>query len=221
MWLVFPLKFSLVNFNFRFIFLLAIIRISIYPVIISGWSSNNKYSFLGSMRRIAQTISYEVRLALVILFIILVIGILKLSSILSFSYFRGFFLLSPYLFLLWLISRLAETNRTPFDFAEGERELVSGFNVEYGALGFAVIFITEYARIYFLAGIRSILFFSGGILLMRFTTTLLIRFWIWARTTFPRYRYDLFINLAWKIILPLILSLNIFLLIFTFVYNKI
>jgi NADH-ubiquinone oxidoreductase chain 1 len=108
---------------------------------------------------------------------------------------------------IWLISCLAETNRTPFDFAEGESELVSGFNVEYGAVGFALIFIAEYARILFISSLFVFLFFSYSTKLLSsyFLVTLIVFFWVWARTTLPRYRYDLLINLTWKNYLPVVL----------------
>jgi len=119
-------------------------------------------------------------------------------------------LLNPFIFSIWLISRLAETNRTPFDFSEGERELVSGFNTEYRAGGFAIIFIAEYGSIYFLRIITRLIFcFSINYFLTSIFTSSLVFAWVWIRTTFPRYRYDLLINLAWKRILPYILSLLI------------
>jgi NADH-ubiquinone oxidoreductase chain 1 len=118
--------------------------------------------------------------------------------------------ISPIIFLFWVISRVAETNRTPFDFSEGERELVSGFNTEYGAGGFALIFMAEYGRIYFLRIIsRQIFCPIANFLITSIFASAIIFVWVWLRSTFPRYRYDLLINLAWKRVLPMTLALNL------------
>jgi len=133
-------------------------RINVYPLLLIGWASNNKYSMLGGLRRVAQTISYEIRFALIILSILVLIRATSLDLLAKTKTFYRIFIVSPVIFLFWVVSRVAETNRTPFDFSEGERELVSGFNTEYGAGGFAIIFIAEYGRIYFLSIITAHIF---------------------------------------------------------------
>ncbi len=209
-WLITPLEFRFLNLIFSRILLLIILRLNVYPLLLSGWASKNKYSIFGALRRIAQTISYEISLALILLSILLYYAHLRFNNFLFDKNFCLIIILNPFIFLIWLISRLAETNRTPFDFSEGERELVSGFNTEYGAGGFAIIFIAEYGRIYFLRIISRIIFcFSRNYFIISIFTASLVFAWVWIRTTFPRYRYDLLINLAWKRILPFILSLLI------------
>lgn len=209
-WLITPLEFRFLNLIFSRILLLIILRLNVYPLLLSGWASKNKYSIFGALRRIAQTISYEISLALILLSILLYYAHLRFNNFLFGKNFCLIIILNPFIFLIWLISRLAETNRTPFDFSEGERELVSGFNTEYGAGGFAIIFIAEYGRIYFLRIISRIIFcFSRNYFIISIFTASLVFAWVWIRTTFPRYRYDLLINLAWKRILPFILSLLI------------
>ena len=181
-----------------------IIRINIYPVLISGWASNRKYALIGALRAVAQTVSYEVCLALILMFYLCLTGRMRIMIIIiTNSVWNKLIILLP-IVGIWLISCLAETNRTPFDFAEGESELVSGFNIEYGRLGFALIFIAEYARIFLMGLIFSFMFITSTCLTIwtYFFSTLLVSFWVWVRTTFPRYRYDKLISLAWKIYLP-------------------
>lgn len=209
-WRIYPVRFNLINATYGFIFIIIVMRINIYPIILAGWSSTNKYALIGRLRGVAQTISYEIRLALIILIVILLTKRFRLYYFQTNNLYFSTLIFIPYIFILWLISALAETNRTPFDFAEGESELVSGFNIEYGGIGFAIIFIAEYGRIYFLSAVTIILFFSFFRLCFQLVLiSIIIRSWIWVRTTFPRYRYDLLINLAWKIILPVVLSANI------------
>jgi NADH-ubiquinone oxidoreductase chain 1 len=181
---------------------------------VAGWSSNSNFALLGGLRAVAQTISYEVRLVLILLSVIFLI----LSyNFFYFSYFQELiwfiFLLFP-ISLVWFSSSLAETNRTPFDFAEGESELVSGFNVEYRRGGFALIFLAEYARILFISMIFSVLFLGGNLFSLFFYFKLLIIsfFFIWVRGTLPRFRYDKLIYLSWKIYLPFSLNMLIFIL---------
>ena len=205
---VFPLKESSISMRLSVIFIYIIIRINVYPVLISGWSSNSKYALLGSLRSVAQTVSYEVRLALMLIFYLTMSFCLSLKII---SYLNRFWIkwiiFSPIVGIL-LISCLAETNRTPFDFAEGESELVSGFNIEYGRLGFALIFIAEYARIIFISYIFSLIFISQARrIILYISMSIIVSVWIWFRTTFPRYRYDKLINLAWKVYLPIVIFL--------------
>ena len=202
-----PFKEIILPLRITIIFIYIIIRMNIYPVLISGWASNRKYALIGALRAVAQTVSYEVCLALILLFYLALTGrISLLIIILSNSVWNKIIILIP-MAGIWLVSCLAETNRTPFDFAEGESELVSGFNIEYGRLGFALIFIAEYARIFLIGLIFSFIFVTSRCLNLwtYFFSTLLVRFWVWVRTTFPRYRYDKLIRLAWKIYLPLTL----------------
>ena len=133
------------------IIIYTILRINIYPLMISGWASNRNYAIIGRMRGVAQRISYEIRFALIIIGLLFYCSTLSIFSISRISLIFNKLIISPLIAGLWLISCVAETNRTPFDFAEGESELVSGFNVEYGSGGFALIFMAEYARIYFLS----------------------------------------------------------------------
>lgn len=201
-WTVLPSYYITIRYAFSLITFLALMRISVYPIMLAGWSSNSKYSELGRLRNIAQTISYEVRFALIISILILNLNILSLSEI---TLPLVNLLLWPFMLVVWLIVLIAETNRTPFDFSEGERELVSGFNTEYSSNKFAVVFMAEYASIYLLSMIRAIIFLRGRSFILPLITALLISSWVWIRTTFPRHRYDYLIILNWKRLLPLIL----------------
>jgi len=206
---LFPFKEINFSISISVLFIYMILRINVYPVLFSGWASNRKYALLGRLRSVAQTVSYEVRLALMLIFYLTINMSLNLNFIISINYYwYKFFLFLP-IVGIWLISCVAETNRTPFDFAEGESELVSGFNIEYGRVGFALIFMAEYARIIFIRIIFSLIFFSyrTNNLYFYLLITLLVIVWVWIRTTFPRYRYDKLINLAWKIYLPITLFL--------------
>jgi NADH-ubiquinone oxidoreductase chain 1 len=152
-------------------------------------------------------VSYEVRLAVILIFYLRLSDRIILTQIIDLNIYWNKILLFLPIVIIWLVSCVAETNRTPFDFAEGESELVSGFNVEYGRLGFALIFMAEYARIFFLSLVFATLFMRSTYLGLGIYvwSILLVRVWIWARSTFPRYRYDKLINLAWKIYLPVVL----------------
>lgn len=203
---LFPFKEYSISITLSIIFIYMILRINVYPVLLSGWASNSKYALLGALRSVAQTVSYEVRLALILIFYLGLGATLRLLTLSTINIFWSkVFLFTP-LVGIWLVSCLAETNRTPFDFAEGESELVSGFNIEYGGLGFALIFMAEYARIIMIRLIFSLIFISSGTRKLRlyFNVTVLTSVWVWVRTTFPRYRYDKLINLAWKVYLPVV-----------------
>ena len=207
---VLPFKEIVRSHRLSFVLLYTILSIGVYPIIISGWLSNSKYALIGSLRSIAQTVSYEVRLALILLFYLIFLININMKFILENNiYWEKAFIFLPVIGILF-ISCLAETNRTPFDFSEGESELVSGFNVEYGSIRFAIIFIAEYARIIFMS-ILLIFLFRNCSSINRFGIyvyfVLVIFLWVWIRTTFPRYRYDILINLAWKDFLPKILML--------------
>nr|YP_010987597.1 NADH dehydrogenase subunit 1 [Ochthephilus sericinus]WON66016.1 NADH dehydrogenase subunit 1 [Ochthephilus sericinus] len=208
LWMCMPFITVVFNFNMSILFFLCCSSLSVYTIMIAGWSSNSNYSLLGSLRSVAQTISYEVSLALILLsflFLIFTLNILDFVKVQNYIWFL--FYCFP-LSLMWLISSLAETNRTPFDFAEGESELVSGFNVEYSGGGFALIFLAEYSNILFMSMMCVMLFMGGNLYSFMFFIKLTIMsfVWIWVRGTLPRYRYDKLMYLAWKSFLPL--SLN-------------
>nr|YP_010437834.1 NADH dehydrogenase subunit 1 [Euphaea ochracea]UTB53966.1 NADH dehydrogenase subunit 1 [Euphaea ochracea] len=211
-WLVAPFYSGLFVFNFGLLFFLCCTSLGVYTVMIAGWASNSVYALLGGLRAVAQTISYEVSLALILMsFIFLSEG----YSLINFSFFQGylwFAFLSFPLMIIWFASCLAETNRTPFDFAEGESELVSGFNVEYSSGGFALIFMSEYASILFMSMLFVIIFMGGNIYsFVFFLNLVLISFaFIWVRGTLPRYRYDKLMYLAWKSFLPVSLNYLVF-----------
>lgn len=202
-----PLKELTLSIRISILFIYIIMSINIYPVLISGWASNRKYALIGALRAVAQTVSYEVRLAVILIFYLRLSDRIILTQIIDLNIYWNKILLFLPIVIIWLVSCVAETNRTPFDFAEGESELVSGFNVEYGRLGFALIFMAEYARIFFLSLVFATLFMRSTYLGLGIYvwSILLVRVWIWARSTFPRYRYDKLINLAWKIYLPVVL----------------
>ena len=202
-----PLKELIMSIRISILFIYIIISINIYPVLISGWASNSKYALIGALRAVAQTVSYEVRLAIILIFYLRLSDRIMLIHIMELNIYWNKIVLFLPIVIIWLVSCVAETNRTPFDFAEGESELVSGFNVEYGRLGFALIFIAEYARIFFLSLVFATLFIRSTYLGLSvyIWSILLVRVWIWARSTFPRYRYDKLMNLAWKIYLPVVL----------------
>nr|YP_009473426.1 NADH dehydrogenase subunit 1 [Choristoneura occidentalis]AVI57897.1 NADH dehydrogenase subunit 1 [Choristoneura occidentalis] len=207
-WMVIPYYFNMISFNLGFLFFFCCTSLGVYTLMISGWSSNSNYSLLGGLRAVAQTISYEVSLALIMLSVIIMIMDFNLVK---FNYYQSMiwfmFMMMP-LSLCWLSSSLAETNRTPFDFAEGESELVSGFNIEYSSGGFALIFLAEYSSILFMSMLFILMYMGGYDLSLFFYLKLVFIsfFFIWVRGTLPRYRYDKLMYLAWKSYLPL--SLN-------------
>lgn len=213
LWICIPIFIKLYSFNLGILFLICCIRLGVYSVIIAGWSSNSIYALLGGLRAVAQTISYEVSLALILMRFIFLIDSYNIIIFYKYQIYIWFIFFSFPLRLVWFGIILAETNRTPFDFAEGESELVSGFNVEYRRGGFALIFLAEYSRILFIRIIFRIIFLGGNIFsLIFFIKLTLIRFiFIWVRGTFPRFRYDKLIYLAWKRFLPF--SLNYLILI--------
>jgi len=199
-WICVPYIIKIYSFNLGILFFLSCTSLGVYRIMVAGWSSNSSYSLLGGLRAVAQTISYEVSLALIFISFIFLIGNFNLLSLYEKQGIVWFLLLGLPLGFVWFISSLAETNRTPFDFAEGESELVSGFNVEYSRGGFALIFLAEYARILFISIIFSALFLGGDLLSFVFYIKLVfISFiFIWVRGTMPRFRYDKLIYLAWK-----------------------
>lgn len=207
-WMLIPYYFNIISFNLGVLFFFCRISLGVYTVIIAGWSSNSNYALLGGLRAVAQTISYEVRLALI--FISRLLIIMDFNFLIFFNYQKliwFIFLIFP-LSLCWISSIIAETNRTPFDFAEGERELVSGFNVEYRRGGFALIFLAEYSSILFMRFLFVLVYLGGYELNLFFylKLTIISFLFIWVRGTLPRYRYDKLIYLAWKGYLPVALN---------------
>nr|AOY39434.1 NADH dehydrogenase subunit 1 [Disteniidae sp. BMNH 899837] len=208
LWFSVPFWSVNLEFDLSLLYFLSISSLAVYSVMLAGWSSNSTYALLGSLRSVAQTISYEVSLSLILLSFVYLILSFNFMDFVKFQENIWFmFILFP-LVMMWLVSGLAETNRTPFDFAEGESELVSGFNVEYSSGGFAMIFLAEYASILFMSFACSMIFLGGNIYSVIFflKLTLIGFFWVWVRGTLPRYRYDKLMYLSWKSYLPISLS---------------
>lgn len=215
-WAVIPLGYGMQysEINISILYLLAISSLSIYGVIIAGWSSNSKYSFLGALRSTAQMISYELTIGFSILTVVLCAGSLNLIDIVYAQ--RDIWFMIPLfpLFIIFCVSILAETNRHPFDLPEAEAELVSGYNTEYSAMGFALFFLGEYANMLLMSILTSLLFLGGWYSFFTFSKityinfflslkiVFFVMFFILARAILPRYRYDQLMTLGWKIFLP-------------------
>nr|USO21378.1 NADH dehydrogenase subunit 1 [Papilio polytes] len=211
-WLLIPYYFNLISFNLGILFFLCCTSVGVFTVMVAGWSSNSNYALLGGLRAVAQTISYEVSLALIMLSSIIMIMNFNMIDFFFYQEVIWFFFLMMPLSLCWLSSSLAETNRTPFDFAEGESELVSGFNVEYSSGGFTLIFLSEYASILFMS-LLFILLYMGGYslsLIFYFKLSFISFVFVWVRGTMPRYRYDKLMYLSWKSYLPVSLNFLLF-----------
>nr|ADA69786.1 NADH dehydrogenase subunit 1 [Glyptonotus cf. antarcticus FK-2009] len=211
LWLSCPSELGMLEISLGIVFVLCCLSAGVYPTLGAGWSSNSKYSLLGGLRAVAQTISYEVSLAITLLSFI----ILSTSySMDSFFLLQGqwFLIMVLPLALIWFVSCLAETNRTPFDFSEGESELVSGFNTEYSGGGFALFFLAEYGSILFMSMFFALVFMGGEGLSLTFAlkTTMVAFSFIWVRSTLPRFRYDKLMSLAWKVFLPVTLGYFMF-----------
>jgi NADH-quinone oxidoreductase subunit H len=222
-WIVVPFDFQIViaDVNLGVLFLFAMSSFGVYGLIISGWSSNSKYAFLGGLRSAAQLISYEVSMGLIIMPILLLTGSANLSLIVLMQ--KDVCFIMPLLpsFILFFITILAETNRVPFDLPEAESELVSGYNVEYSAVGFTLFFLAEYSNIILMSSLSVILFLGGWLPFHYLSWFIWIPNWawfalklllimyifVWIRGTLPRFRYDQLMNLGWKFILPISLSL--------------
>nr|AML60309.1 NADH dehydrogenase subunit 1 [Mesembrinella sp. ACMJ-2016] len=211
-WMCMPMFIKFFSFNLGLMFFLCCTSLGVYTVMIAGWSSNSNYALLGGLRAVAQTISYEVSLALVLLSFIFLIGGYNLLLFYQYQMYMWFLLIMFPVALVWFMISLAETNRTPFDFAEGESELVSGFNVEYSSGGFALIFLAEYASILFMSMLFCVLFLGCDVLSLIFYIKLsFVSFiFIWVRGTLPRFRYDKLMYLAWKSFLPFSLNFLLF-----------
>nr|UOD76776.1 NADH dehydrogenase subunit 1 [Coeligena bonapartei bonapartei] len=215
-WIPLPLPFSLADLNLGLLFLLAMSSLAVYSILWSGWASNSKYALIGALRAVAQTISYEVTLAIILLSVIVLTGNYTLNTLATTQEPLYLIFSSWPLAMMWYISTLAETNRAPFDLTEGESELVSGFNVEYAAGPFALFFLAEYANIMLMNALTSILFFNPSMLnppqelfpiILATKTLLLSSGFLWIRASYPRFRYDQLMHLLWKNFLPLTLAL--------------
>nr|YP_010596808.1 NADH dehydrogenase subunit 1 [Sarcophaga fani]WAK85060.1 NADH dehydrogenase subunit 1 [Sarcophaga fani] len=211
-WMCMPLFVKVFSFNLGLLFFLCCTSLGVYTVMVAGWSSNSNYALLGGLRAVAQTISYEVSLALVLLSFVFLIGGYNMLMFYKYQLFIWFLFIMFPMALVWFSISLAETNRTPFDFAEGESELVSGFNVEYSSGGFALIFLAEYASILFMSMLFCVMFLGSDVFSFLFYIKLsFISFmFIWVRGTLPRFRYDKLMYLAWKSFLPFSLNFLLF-----------
>nr|ACE01283.1 NADH dehydrogenase subunit 1 [Canis lupus familiaris]ACE01309.1 NADH dehydrogenase subunit 1 [Canis lupus familiaris]ACE01348.1 NADH dehydrogenase subunit 1 [Canis lupus familiaris]ACE01374.1 NADH dehydrogenase subunit 1 [Canis lupus familiaris]ACE02258.1 NADH dehydrogenase subunit 1 [Canis lupus familiaris] len=216
MWIPLPMPYPLINMNLGVLFMLAMSSLAVYSILWSGWASNSKYALIGALRAVAQTISYEVTLAIILLSVLLMNGSFTLSTLIITQEHMWLIFPAWPLAMMWFISTLAETNRAPFDLTEGESELVSGFNVEYAAGPFALFFLAEYANIIMMNILTTILFFGAfhnpfmpELYSINFTmkTLLLTICFLWIRASYPRFRYDQLMHLLWKNFLPLTLAL--------------
>ncbi len=215
-WAVIPVDngWQVSDMNVGILYLFAISSLGVYGVIIAGWASNSKYAFLGAMRSAAQMVSYEVSIGFVLVSVLLCVGSLNLNQVvLAQSHVWLCFPLFP-MFIVFLISMLAETNRAPFDLPEGESEIVAGFFVEYSAMAFALFYLGEYTNMIMMSALASILFLGGwqaplglgfipGVFWLILKICCVMFFFFWVRATFPRYRYDQLMRLGWKVFLPL------------------
>nr|AEC33175.1 NADH dehydrogenase subunit 1 [Sooglossus sechellensis] len=216
-WSPLPMPFNFIDLNLTILFILAISSLNVYSILGAGWASNSKYALIGALRAVAQTISYEVTLALIILCAILTSGGFTLSNFLVTQ--QHMWLIVPLwpLTIMWFISTLAETNRTPFDLVEGESELVSGFNVEYAGGPFALFFLAEYSNILMMNTLSTIMFLGplttpteiSPTTILMLKASLASMIFLWVRASYPRYRYDQLMHLVWKNFLPITLTLTI------------
>nr|YP_010555942.1 NADH dehydrogenase subunit 1 [Comatella stelligera]UYR95510.1 NADH dehydrogenase subunit 1 [Comatella stelligera] len=211
LWVIIPCNRSLLNIELSLLLILGISSLSVYSLLGSGWASNSKYSLIGGIRAVAQTISYEISIGTIILSIISLSGSFNLNNIINTQNNSWFIFSCLPISYIWYISTLAETNRTPFDLTEGESELVSGYNVEYAGGPFALFFLAEYANIIFINALSTILFLGGNlpieifpinIIIFVLKTSTLSSTFLWIRASFPRLRYDQLMFLNWKSYLP-------------------
>ncbi|WP_159993506.1 NADH-quinone oxidoreductase subunit NuoH [Roseomonas sp. 18066] len=217
-WAVIPVAdgWAIADINVGVLYLLAISSLGVYGIVIAGWASNSKYAFLGALRSAAQMVSYEVSMGLVIVTVLLCVGSLNLTEIVRAQSTVWFAIPLFPMFIIFFISTLAETNRPPFDLAEGESELVAGFMVEYSSMTYALFFLGEYANMFLMSAMTTILFLGGwlppidmapfnwvpGPIWFILKICVCLFTFVWVRATFPRYRYDQLMRLGWKIFLP-------------------
>nr|QHR83198.1 NADH dehydrogenase subunit 1 [Coleonyx brevis]QHR83201.1 NADH dehydrogenase subunit 1 [Coleonyx brevis] len=214
-WAPMPMPAPLLDMNLGLLFMLALSSLMVYSILWSGWASNSKYALIGALRAVAQTISYEVTLGIILLSTIMLAGNFSLKTLITTQEHTWLIACSWPLAMMWYISTLAETNRAPFDLTEGESELVSGFNVEYAAGPFALFFLAEYANILMMNTLSCLLFLSPSMTTPQelFTTNLMTKTclltigFLWVRASYPRFRYDQLMHLLWKNFLPLTLAL--------------
>jgi len=217
-WAVIPVAegWAVADINVGVLYLFAISSLGVYGIIVAGWASNSRYPFLGALRSAAQMVSYEVSIGFVIITVLLCVGSLNLTDIVLAQ--KGLWFAIPLfpMFVIFFVSALAETNRAPFDLPEAEAELVSGYNVEYSAMTFALFFLGEYANMILMSGMTVTLFLGGwlpildippfnwipGVLWFAGKTAFVLFCFLWVRATFPRYRYDQLMRLGWKVFLP-------------------
>jgi NADH-quinone oxidoreductase subunit H len=199
--------------NIGILFILAVTSVGVYGIILGGWSSNNKYSLLGALRSAAQMISYELSLGLSLIGVIMISQSLSLVDIVDSQAKYWFVILQPLGFLIYAISAIAETNRCPFDLPEAETELVAGFHTEYSSMKFALFFMAEYANIITVSAVGVTFFFGGWrgpylppVVWFLIKMALCIFFFVWLRSTYPRFRYDQLMKFGWKILLPVALA---------------
>jgi len=221
-WVVVPLSsLSVVaDVNLALFYIFAISSLGVYGIVISGWSSNSRYAFLGALRSAAQMISYEISIGIVLMCVILYAGSVSFVDIVQFQKHIWFIVPMLPMAVVFFASTLAETNRPPFDLPEAEAELVSGYNVEYSAAGFALFFIGEYANIILMSTLNAIIFLGGWLspipflpdsaLWLVLKVLLFLFLFVWVRAAFPRYRYDQLMRLGWKVFLPLSLGWLLF-----------
>jgi NADH-quinone oxidoreductase subunit H len=218
-WAVIPVNegWAIADINVGILYLFAISSLGVYGIIIAGWASNSKYAFLGALRSAAQMVSYEVSMGFVIVTVLICVGSLNLTAIVMAQKTVWFFIPLFPMFIIFFISTLAETNRPPFDLAEGESELVAGFMVEYSAMTYALFFLGEYANMFLMSAMTTTLFLGGwlapvdiapfnwvpGPLWFILKVCLCMFTFVWVRATFPRYRYDQLMRLGWKVFLPI------------------
>ena len=227
-WAVIPFGDTLVlaDINAGLLYILALTSLAVYGIIVAGWASNSKYAFLGAMRSAAQIVSYEIAMGFALVCVLIAAGSLNLGQITaaqSGSILHWYWLPLLPIFLVYFISGVAETNRAPFDVAEGESELVAGFHVEYGGMAFSIFFMAEYANMVLIAVLTAVLFCGGwlspfqglpvigdvaslsepNIFWLLLKTSLFLFIFLWLRATFPRYRYDQIMRLGWKVFLPI------------------
>jgi NADH-quinone oxidoreductase subunit H len=222
-WAVIPFSDGVVlaDINVGILYLFAISSMGVYGIIMAGWASNSRYAFLGALRSAAQMVSYEIAIGLIILSVLVTAGSLNLSDIVLAQGRDGWYVFWHFpMFMIFIVSMLAETNRLPFDLPEDESSLVTGYNVEYSAMAFALFFLGEYLNMILMSGTATVLFLGGWLPILPFWPFVLIPgpLWfilkvcfvlfvfIWVRATLPRYRYDQLMRLGWKVFLPLSLA---------------
>lgn len=217
-WGVMPVGDSYVisDVSIGILYIFAVSSLGVYGIIISGWSSNSRYAFLGALRSAAQMVSYEVSIGLIVINVIMCAGTANLTAIVKGQEIVWYVIPLFYVAMLFLISALAETNRPPFDLPEAEAELVAGYFVEYSSMSFALFYIGEYGSILLMSTLTTVLFLGGwlgivnSVIWFGIKVTFIVFVFIWVRAAFPRYRYDQLMRLGWKVFLPLSLGWVIF-----------